>query len=142
MTLSDFEISGGINQAAEFVSRYFGTNKAYYLGKARSNLSLSSTDFVGHAYRSILSDCGATEFDGRRGTIEIHTIKKVLLTKDSVKAVCLPFEFLENTKLRSRLKDDWKCKILTYDIYHDQPSHDIREVMVRVKDYLRKGRLL
>jgi hypothetical protein len=142
MNLTNFEFHGGIEQAAKFVAAFFGTNLAYYLGRIRTDLKLSPTDFIGHAYSSILCDRSVTNFDDRRGTIEIHSSKNVLLTRESVKAVSLPYEFLEDFKLRSRLLNDWECDVIPYDVYHDQPTHDIREVTSRVKDYLVKEGIL
>lgn len=142
MTLEHFALSGGVDTAARFVTAFFGANRAYYLGRLRRDLDLSPTDLVAHAYCAILNDTSATSFDDRRGSIEVHAAADIELTGQSVKAVALPSEFLEDMRLRSRLLNDWECDVIPYDVYHDQPAHDIREIMARVKDYLAKKELL
>ena len=58
------------------------------------------------------------------------------MSKDTVLAVALPEEYLEFDELRSKIRIEWAAETITYDIYHDRPVHDVREIMARVKDFL------
>lgn len=131
-----FEISGDIDSAARLVDAFFGSNKNYYLGKLKSNLSFDPTNLVAQSYHSIVSVTGQTEFDDRRATIEIQSSNCLPLGEDTLQAIALPEDFLENEALFETITLDWKADIIPYDIYHDRPVHDVREVMSKVKSYL------
>jgi hypothetical protein len=143
MTRENFEIHGGCDGAARFVSAFFGTNRNYYLGRIRANLSLRSTDLVAQTYCSIVSDSGITEVDDRRSTIELQISIPVNISSSNLAAIAIPEAFLEDDDELARIiNEEWQADIIEYDIYADRPKADVREVMSRVKDYLtRKGYL-
>jgi hypothetical protein len=131
----DFELGEDLGEAASFVGAVFGSNLAYYLGRARNDLQAGPLDFAAQAYRSIITDRARAESDGRRATIEVHSSADIPLGKDTVLAVALPEEFLQDDKVLNLLKH-CECDVIPYDLYGDSPSSDSREVMVRVKAYL------
>lgn len=131
-----FEINSGVDAASRHVQAFFGDNESYYLSRLRKNLSLESTQLVAKAYTSIQSNSGQTKTDDRRSTIEVHVSADIPLSKATVMAVALPKSFLENDQLRALIVDKWQADVIKYDIYHDRPVHDVREIMSKVKDYL------
>lgn len=137
--LEDFELEHDLQEAARFVRAVFGSNLAYYLGRVRRNLQSGPLDFAAQAYCSIVTDRARSETDGRRATIEVHSSADIPLNKDTVMAVALPEEFLEDEDLRELLVERWECDVIPYDLYGDSPLSDAREVMVRVKAYLEQG---
>lgn len=142
--LTDFEVGNSVEDAARLVSTFFGSNHAYYLGRPRKNVQLSPTDFGPHTYYAIISDMGKTKIDGRKATIEIQHSENIPLNKETVMAVALPTDFLENDEVRERLAE-WECyeeNIINYDIYHDEPDSDMREIRVRVIEFMRLKGLL
>jgi len=67
---------------------------------------------------------------------------EVRLDSSSVLAVSIPDVMLDSPELRSTIVDKWKADVISYDIYHDRPNHDVREMMSNVKRYLEGKRLL
>ena len=131
-----FYIDEGVKGAAKFVSAFFETNKRYYLGRLKHDIHLKSTDLIAQSYCSIVSDTGISEVDDRRSTIELQIDVAVPLTSQTVLAVALPEDFLEDDDLSNLILNIWLADIITYDIYSDRPSADVREIIARVKDYL------
>lgn len=132
----NFEIKTGLDAASRHVKAFFGSNKNYYLSRLRKDLTIEPTQLVANAYTSIQSNTGQTNSDDRRSTIEVQLSADVALSEATVMAVALPEAFLEDDQLRELIVDRWKADPIPYDIYHDRPVHDVREILSKVKDYL------
>lgn len=136
----NFEIRFGVEAASRHVKAFFGNNKNYYLSRLRKDLSLDPTQLAAKAYTSIQTNTGQTKSDDRRSTIEVQVSADILLNENTVMAVALPEAFLENDQLRELIVDKWQADPIPYDIYHDRPVHDVREILSKVKDYfVQKG---
>lgn len=131
-----FEIEGGLLGAARLVRAVFGSNKDYYLGRPQPAPSRIASNPIAEAFFSIISDSGQSEVDDRRSTIEIQSSQNMRLDSNNVEAIAIPEVFLDDSNLRNILLSEWQCKIIRYDIYHDRPASDVREILARVKDYL------
>ncbi len=140
--LANFEIDPGLEHASRSVSLFFKSNKNYYRGRAVSAVAAPPTNLTISSLLGMFRAQGLSKVDDRKSAIEIQSSETIVLDAASVMAVCMPGDYCEDEGLYSLLTEAWGADIIEYDIYHDSPVHDIREVMARVKDYLETKGLL
>lgn len=140
--LSHFEIEPTIDHAAKSVSYFFNSNLNYYHGKASHDLEFAPTNLTISSLQGLFQTKGLSKVDDRKSAIEIQCSDSIELSRDSVMAICMPGDYCEDSKLYNLITKDWSADIIEYDIYHDSPNHDMREVLVRVKKYLTDKGLL
>jgi len=140
--MQNYEIRPDLEAASKSVSFFFGSNRNYYLGRTAPGASAPPANPTVSSLLGMFQARGLSEVDDRRSAIEVQVAADVKLDSDAIMAICLPSDYCEDDSLLALITEDWKADIIGYDIYHDSPMHDMREVMARVKDYLEAKALL
>ncbi len=131
----NFELQGGLNAPQKCVSAFFGSNMNYYFGRANPKISLKPTEIAGQSYLGILRSTVQLTLDDRRGTIEFQFSSDIPLNKETVMAIAMPTDYMDDDNLVSFILHELQAEIIGYDVYHDRPVHDVHEIIARVKDY-------
>lgn len=134
--LDNFQIEPSLDAASRSVSFFFRSNKSYYLGKTASTAVAPPTNLTVSSLLGMFRAQGLSKIDDRKSAIEIQSAGSIKLDAASVMAICMPGDYCEDDQLYRIITEEWGADVIDYDIYHDSPLHDIREVMARVKDYL------
>ena len=50
-------------------------------------------------------------------------------------AIAMPTDYMDDDNLVSFILHELQAEIIGYDVYHDRPVYDVREIIARVKDY-------
>lgn len=142
MKLPDFELAPFIESAQKLISRFFESNNDYYWGKANANVSLPVMQFEAEAYYYLILDSSKGPSDDRSCTIELQTDHPVELTVQTVEAVVLPEQFLEDDRVREILVNEWVAEPICYDFTRMKPVEYSSVVYHLAGQYLsRKGLL-
>ncbi len=132
MSLGDFCLDTTMDMPARAVSRFFGSNRAYYEGKPRA-VEIPIVEFEAASYYSLVANNARTDYDDRRSTVEIQGDQVVRLSDKNVLLVVLPRVFLDVPTIRETLVSDWCAEIRTYSFVHCNP----REYMAKIYDEVR-----
>ena len=134
MALDDFLMSGPIDVAGKLVTRFYGTNRDYYLGLAKV-AAPPDVEFEAMSYYNLISDPGPTKFDDRCGSIEVQVHGEVVLSDLAVELVILPTQYLANGEYQETILNYWKAEVRDYTIYHDRPNSYISQIRDLIQKY-------
>jgi hypothetical protein len=134
MTLPDFLLNDPLETASKVVSRFFGSNQNYYLGTTDLP-SPPDLEFEAVGYHNLIKDPGPSEFDDRRGSVEIQVADRLKLAEDSVELVVLPTQYLSNAHYRNTILGFWKADVRGYTLHHDRPNSYIVQIRSIVQEF-------
>ena len=139
----DLELASSLEAAARMVSRFFGTNEGYVLGKRRDGLNIPAMNFEADSYYQLAGDA-TCRADDRRFTAELQVEVEhgLVLGPDTVLAVILPGIFLEDAEIKETILGNWKAKILPYPTYGGRIGECYKNIMDLAAEYMRDGRFI
>src|SRR3989344_871882 len=85
MTLDDFALDPQPDTAPRVVGAFFGSNEAYYDGRAISAKTFDPLELEAQCYHNLVLEKGTTTYDDRRGTIEITVKSSLTLSSSTVR---------------------------------------------------------
>lgn len=137
-----FGLTPSLEAIRRFTNVFFESNGKYFLGAPRSHLVLPPDQATAAQYYQLVEATGTAPFDDRRSAIELQYQDAILL-KDTLWAVILPLDFLEQSALRSRIVRDWGAFPITYPTFHGAiPSASSEAIRILYHRWLTEGGFL
>jgi len=129
MVLADFELEPSLSGVTRAVSRFYGTNLAYYRSAVRSDMVADCEQFEVQSYLSIVRTMKASSADDRRSAVEVQVDKVVRIKGAKVLAVILPEQFLDHRPTEQYIEEVLGAEPLGYYCPHARPAEDARAIM-------------
>lgn len=117
MKLESFLLGTAMDIPPKVVSLFFGGNKQYFLGAVKRGLRFDFGDMETQAVYNLLCSQGATPFDDRHYTMEVHAREELLVSTLDIIAVVVPTFALQDKAIHSTIVDTWGAVPLDYEFY-------------------------
>ena len=124
---------------ARVVNAFFGNNDSYYDMEIRGDLSnrISKLDFHSDSIRNICA-AGATEYDHRAASIEMHYVKHITLDRNNLLAIVGPDTALEDREVEA-FADALGAERVPYRLDRDNVDARQRQVRDATREWLGKS---
>ena len=118
--IGDFCLGTDPDIPKSVVEIFFGSNKNYYIGNYIHGLDIGIREFYVKNYYELISATGKSKsgLDKRKMSIEIQTKKKIVLDKNTVRAVALPLNAMDDPEIKKAINKTWNTVPLTYHTHH------------------------
>lgn len=134
-----YELSTTLKSARQLTSKFFGTNRKYYLGTAKKSLPIPVGEVEARQYHQLVTTRGTSVFDQRRSAIEAQTREQINL-RDNVAFVILPTAFLGLGRMRALIVKHWRAEPITYATYEGGIPVEYTNIIIdRLHEQLEKG---
>ena len=141
MRRDDFFLEPVPDMPSRLVSRFYGSNDAYFSGKPHT-IQIPPIEFEALSYYNLISSQNVSNYDDRNSSIEIQSGTNLALDSSNVLLIVLPTVFLDVDFFRDRIVRDWRAQIRTYELYRCNPNEYTMLIYREVDAYLRDGNLL
>lgn len=141
MTISDFQLSGGVKGAQMVVTRFYSDNIGYFRSKPRKPLEIPSDEFEAQSFYSLILDESAAPYDDRNSAIEIQSDKPITLSADCVESIILPDPLLESDTIIAAI-DKWDADVHGYPLHRGSGREFQGLIYERVETFLTNKRLI
>jgi len=130
-----FELNPELSSAQKIVSKFFGSNKNYYLGRAAAPLAHPQTELEAHAYQALIGSRNATKADDRRATIEFQFDIDVDITSIRPMCVILPGDVID-AQIEEFVTITLGADLIEFVSYHDRADADAYAIREAARKYL------
>ena len=135
MRREDFLLEPTPDMPKRLVSRFYGSNTAYFSGKPQT-IAIPPMEFEATSYYSLISSKNTSSSDDRNSAIEIQSETNLVLDSSKVILIVLPTSFMDDPGVNNRILSDWKCDFRIYETYRSNPNEYIMSIYDEVAKYL------
>jgi hypothetical protein len=138
MGLESFLLGSSLDLPQKVVEYFFGSNRSYYFGALKSDLTFDFDEMEIQAYYDLIRLTGETEYDDRRYTIEVQ-LENSLQVEGNVIAVVLPNAALQSANISGTILSKWRALPITYNTYQGtRPAEYNAVVREQLLEFLSK----
>lgn len=125
--LPSLKLPPQIESARRCVDLLFGGNRQYFFGTVATGKTFDP-DGVASRFYSLQLKAGPSNYDDRKGTIEVQVAQPAPLA-GSLLFVVLPREFLDDPAIREALLVDWNCDPIPYPTFRGSAPQEYYSVV-------------
>jgi len=142
LSMEDFIFEPEYDFIRKYIGLVFDSNANYYKGKPVISLSdISPLSYELRALFESISNKGSREVDDRCFTIEVQSKNSLNIDSESIEAIVLPSELIEDEDVLN-LYMDYDIELITYEVYRSAPSSTTSVILNKVSEYYQgTGRL-
>ena len=135
MRCEDFLLEPTIDMPNRLVSQFYGSNKAYFLGRPLE-IKIPPIEFEAMSYHSLIHSESKAKYDDRNSSVEMQSERNLVLDSETVLLVVMPSVFLEDPELQKRILSDWDAEVRTYSIHRSNPNEYTLLIYHEIESYL------